>query len=393
MEHWPVVVIGGGPAGTATALFLSRYLPGAANDVLILEKAVHPRFKVCAGGLIPHTRACLQELEIPLAVPHVAVNCARARTPVGTVTHEEAQLCTIVRRDCFDALLVQYCVQRGIAVRQGEPVRAVVDEGTHVRVETDTSVYAARFLVGADGSGSLVRRQLFPHTPEAVARAVMVDIPVRPEDHETWEAGGCEFDFRPVAAGLRGYAWVFPCWIGNAPHWNVGVYSSVAAGTGVRLNRVLESTWPRFAKSAPQRRAFPIRCFHPRSPVARPGTLLVGDAAGVDPLMGEGISFAFEFGRLAATTLAAVLPSGTRDVREYDKRVRHGWLGRKLQRLRWLERLFYGRTSKLWFALAVRSSAARTIGLRWYNGIAGWDRRSAWDALAAWWQCQHENPA
>ena len=56
MERRPVIIVGSGPAGTATAIALHRRDPGLARDVLILEKARHPRPKVCAGGLIPAGR-------------------------------------------------------------------------------------------------------------------------------------------------------------------------------------------------------------------------------------------------------------------------------------------------------------------------------------------------
>ena len=48
---------------------------------------------------------------------------------------------------------------------------------------------------------------------------------------------------------------------------------------------------------------FPIQCFDHRGEFSKPHILLAGDAAGVDPLFGEGISFALAYGEVAANTI------------------------------------------------------------------------------------------
>ena len=84
VECFDVIIIGSGPAGTATALNLLRLDPSFARSILLLDKAVHPREKICAGGLIPHALDCLKALEIPLTVPHVQVNRARVQALART---------------------------------------------------------------------------------------------------------------------------------------------------------------------------------------------------------------------------------------------------------------------------------------------------------------------
>ena len=59
-----------------------------------------------------------------------------------------------------------------------------------------------------------------------------------------------------------------------------------------------------------------------------------------------------------------------------------GPLGRKLRRLGLGVRLFYGRHHRIAFRLAAASPRARAIGLRWYNGVDGWDERRVLPALA-----------
>src|SRR5262245_16678322 len=109
MEYRPLIVIGAGPAGTATALHLHRLDPRLAGEALLLDKAEHPRDKVCAGGLIPHTLDCMRELDLPLDVPHVVVDNGAIRVPGANVEYRGRDLCTVIRRAEFDARLARAC--------------------------------------------------------------------------------------------------------------------------------------------------------------------------------------------------------------------------------------------------------------------------------------------
>ncbi len=375
MEQWPIVIVGAGPAGAATALFLLRRLPALAGQIVILEKAIHPRFKVCAGGLIGQTRDCLEELGIPLEIPYVEVSRAVALTPTGEVVHDEGRaFCTVVRRDCFDALLVSHCTFRGAILRQGEKVTDVVEHPDFVEVRTERASYRASIVVGADGSGSVVRRRIFGSEKATVGRATMVDIPADASGRGFPEEPSCKFDFRPVARRLRGYMWMFPCYIDGIPHWNVGVYSSRANGQGRRIGEFVKPALFHLGDYSIRPHAHPIRLFDSRARLASRRVLLVGDAAGVDPLMGEGISYAMQYGRLAAECIAKAWQRGDRLVADYEAMVHQSWVGRKLRRLGWLERMLYGPTFWVWFQLATWSTQARRLGLRWYSGEGGWDR-------------------
>jgi flavin-dependent dehydrogenase len=382
MEHRPLVIVGSGPAGAATALALHRLDPALARDVLILEKARHPRPKVCAGGLIPAGRRWLDEHDVGLRVPHVTVDRARVTTTAATVEHDDRALCYIVRRNEFDASLVEACRERGITVREEEPVRALQRGGDGVRIETSAATYHTRLLIGADGAGSVVRRELVDAQRSAIARAVMTDVPVAALHWPGFARQRYDFDFRCLGDGVRGYLWAFPCLIAGEPHANVGAYSLTPLGRA--LDGALDSYLASFRPAVETRRvAFPIHWYRPGARLAAPNAWLVGDAAGVDPLMGEGISLALEYGSVAADTAVRAIASGDLSGTEYQRAVERSWLGRKLRRLHLATRLFYGPTGRLWFALAEHSRRVRALGLRWYNGVDGWDQRSGWAALGA----------
>jgi geranylgeranyl reductase family protein len=387
MQRYAIVIVGGGPAGAATALYLARRDPTLTGRIAILEKARHPRPKVCAGGLIPHTLACLDELGVGLLVPHVMVDRARVEVPGRRVEVSGRGFAAVVRRAEFDAALLDAARARGVAVHEETRVRALTRTPDGVELTTDTGDWHADLVVGADGSGSLVRRALVgAEERRAIGRAVMADVPVDGALGGAWDGHArarYDFDFRAVPSGLHGYAWAFPCLIDGRPHVNAGVYTRrIGAGPDVRaqLRDLQAELGDRDATIRHQ--AAPIRCWS-RAAFAAERTLLVGDAAGVEPLMGEGISYAIEYGRWAADELAVALRDGKLDWRAAEARFRGSWVGRKLRRLDQAATMFYGPGARLWLGIAARWRGAQGVGLAWYNGIDGWDRRSGWAAFRA----------
>ena len=367
VEKRDLVIVGGGPAGTGTALALERTDPDLARRALVLDRADFPREKTCAGGLIPLTLELLQSLDVDLSVPAVRVDRARVEVRGERIELDAPGCCFVIRRLEFDAMLLDAVRDRGIEVRTGVRVRDARPEGDGVLLETSAGAILARAVVAADGAGSLLRRRLVDPDEGWVARAVMSDVPLAaatPPD--TYE-----FDFRDVADGLAGYAWSFPCWIDGRAHWNVGAYSIRRRGEGERLAAVLGAR----SDGVAERKAHPIRLYADGKALSAPGVLLVGDAAGVDPLLGEGISFALEYGRLAATELSLGFRSGDLRFAGYGSRVAGSGLGKKLRRLALGARLFYGPRSALWFRVARLSRTAQQIGMNWYNGVGLWSPR------------------
>lgn len=381
-----VLIAGAGPAGLATALFLLKRRPDLAGRIVAVEKSAHPRVKVCAGGLIPKTILALDELGIALEVPHVNVIRGGARTPVGDVdlTRDGDVLCTVIRRDQFDAQLARAARRAGLEIVEHSRVRDVTQDDNGVRVVTERRIFDAKVLVGADGSGSRVRRAIFGERKASLGRALMTDIAVDPERTLEFAQKRYRFDFRCVGAGIRGYAWSFPCIIDGRPHLNVGIYDQrprefghergeKVGGEQARMLEQLGASFPELRLDAMARRemswqAFPIRWFDAADTYVRGRVMLAGDAAGVDPLMGEGISCAFEHGRLAASAIDESLCGAAGALAAYDRELHHGPVGRKLAKLGFAARHFYGAHHRWFFRIARASGAAQAIGVDWYNG-------------------------
>lgn len=400
-----VLIAGAGPAGLSAALHLLRRRPELAGRVVAVEKRRHPRPKVCAGGLIPRAMLSLAELGLELGVPAVEVCAGIARTTAGIIeVRRPDAMCTIVRRDEFDAWLAEEARRAGLKLIEDcnvQGIRWQAAAGQHdaaVEVATSQGAMRARFVVGADGSGSRVRRALFGERKATIGRALMADVAVDAAVAPEFRDSMYRFDFGCVRAGIHGYAWSFPCLIDGEPHINVGIYDqhpahgtepSINAGSAKSaLAEALRAAFPHPALESgagnAALRAFPIRWFDAGERFAAGGVLLAGDAAGVDPLMGEGISCALEHGRMAAAAIVRALDGDAGALAAYDGEMRTGALGRKLGRLGFAARRFYGRHHRLYFALTRLSRRAQELSADWYNGAARLDEMSVAGALRRW---------
>jgi flavin-dependent dehydrogenase len=276
----------------------------------------------------------------------------------------------VVRREEFDASLVAQARAAGAEVREGAALAGFeVDAGARqVRLRAGGRDEQARVLVGADGAGSQVRKRLVGH------RAATAPLPLRLFRAELRAPGAVHeamlYDFTPMVDGLRGYLWIFPVPGGLL---NVGLmhYPDPASPrSGAELEALLAARLDEHGLTlAGAARGWPAWGYHPRTRVAAPHLLTVGDAAGIDALTGEGIAVAMEQGLVAARAIAAALGSGDFRFAGYRRALRRAAVGRELAIDRWLARLLYrGRGHRRWLALVLHDPrvlelyAARVAG-------------------------------
>lgn len=356
MQPYDIVIAGAGPAGISTALSLQKIAPDLAARAVVLEKARHPRPKLCGGGVTLLADPVMQWLGIGwerLAVPHVPIHAVRLRFAGQEVTLRLPNLFRIVRRNEFDARLVAMARARGIEVWEEAPVIGLARDDEGVTVQTPGGALRARVVVGADGAKSVIRRWMgLPPVdgPSRVARLLEVLTPEdagrTPEFRENYAV----FDFSPVPFGVQGYLWDFPSYVDGRPMMNRGVFDARLLTDRPRPNLapVLDAHLQRQQRSLAncELQGHPLRTYDPQGVYAVPHVFLVGDAAGVDPLLGEGIAWALRYGPVAAREVQAAFATGDFSFAAYSRRLAASDVGRGLAQRAAIARFVYRRSRR-----------------------------------------------
>lgn len=302
-----VLIVGSGPAGTSTALHLVKSDPAWADRIVVVDKAVHPREKLCGGGVTYIGQNILARLGLSFEPKNFPVREARLIYQDKSYSLYGNPVFRITRRDEFDHWLVKNCEQLGVTVRQGERVTGITPHDDFVTVVTDKATFHAKVLVGADGSRSFVRSTLKWDDDSRVARLLEVLTPENPQAQPEFKDGVAVFDFTHMTDGLQGYYWDFPSFVNGKAFMNRGLFDSRAQPDRPKADlkqTLTDSMAERDRDLADYKlKGHPIRWWSADGRFAIPRVILVGDAAGVDPLFGEGISFALGYGEIAAEAI------------------------------------------------------------------------------------------
>ncbi|MDX5458673.1 geranylgeranyl reductase family protein [Micromonospora tulbaghiae] len=304
-----LVVVGGGPAGLSAAHAAAR----AGVRTLVVERATHPRYKTCGGGLIGASLAEIDDrVEVPAHDRVDRVTFTRDGRRAFTRRHP-APLVTMIRREEFDDRLRAAAVAAGAQVREGVAVRAIEQDPDEVRLRlAGGETVRARAVIGADGSSGVTARHVGVRFRQ-VDLGLELELPVDGAERDRWR-GRVLLDWGPLPGS---YAWVFP----KGDRLTVGVIS--ARGDGERTRAYLRDFTDRLGLSGvtPEHDSGHLtRCRTGDSPLRHGRVLVAGDAAGLlEPWSREGISYALRSGRLAGEAVAA----GDLDAyaREVDRRL------------------------------------------------------------------------
>jgi menaquinone-9 beta-reductase len=77
VQSFEIIIVGAGPSGCATALELTNLNPELANRILLLDKAIFPRDKLCAGGVVKTADAILAQLGVQVDLPTTPVHISK----------------------------------------------------------------------------------------------------------------------------------------------------------------------------------------------------------------------------------------------------------------------------------------------------------------------------
>jgi geranylgeranyl reductase family protein len=310
-----VVVVGGGPAGSAAAYWLAD----AGHEVMLVEKSQYPREKTCGDGLTPRAIYELELMGFDFSVPEMHI-VHGLRSYGGGRYIEMAfpdhpvypSFGGVIRRSDLDSQVAGLALARGVEVIDGTRAEALPQSDGRVAVKLidggDIRVVEPRLVVIADGAHSrfgrplgIVRDRRAPYglalrcyyrSPESKADYLesMLDL--------TDESGKI----------VPGYGWVFPLGDGTI-NVGVGLLSTTKRWKGMKTADLLDL----YAHQAPEywELSSETRVTDPvggklsmafsGGPVAGRNWILVGDALGAtNPFTGEGIAYGYETGRLAA---------------------------------------------------------------------------------------------
>lgn len=313
-----VVVVGGGPAGSATAWYCAT----AGLDVVLLDRAHFPRAKPCAEYVSPEGARILAAMGALDAIEarSAALTGMVVHAPSGARIHGEfvarhgfrgfRDRGIGVRREILDTILVERARAAGVHVVEGARVDQLLRDaqgrvnGVHVQTEDGGVDVCAQLVVGADGLRSVVSRRLgLAHSARWPRRFALV----------THYRGVAEMsslgEMHVARDGYVGLAQVGDG-IGDDVT-NVALVvpardaTMMSGNAEAFLAQWLDRHPALAARFASAERVSPVRATGPFASHAKrpwaPGAALVGDAADFyDPFTGEGIFAALLGGEMLA---------------------------------------------------------------------------------------------
>jgi geranylgeranyl reductase family protein len=315
------LIVGGGPAGSTCAWALRR----AGLDVIVIDAAVFPRDKVCAGWITPQVVAALSldtdeyrrgRTFQPITGFRVGLIHSNVGEDIQTTYGQQVSFG--IRRCEFDHYLLQ---RSGARVKTGTPVTSIRHTGGQWIVN---DAIRTPMLIGAGGHFCPVARSINgPMSAASVVVAQEAEFPIASRGGRSCAVEGDAPELY-FCRDLKGYGWCFR----KGDYLNIGLgrldRRSLPKATAefvsfltanARISQDTSVRWRGHAYSvydSPHRR------------VVDTGVMLVGDAAALAyPQSGEGIRPAVESGLLAAAAVIEAHGQYTRSQLEpYEARLR-----------------------------------------------------------------------
>ena len=321
-----VVVVGGGPSGSAAA----HLLASRGHSVIVCEKKTFPREKTCGDGLTPRAVKVLLDMGL-------AAELETWERVEGLRVHAENRILEIPfpkldawpdyglvkpRKD-LDKVVLDHAESFGAKVLYGTTVTEPIFEsgvavGVKVKRDGEDEEIRSKFVVVGEGSATKFTRMLGRDRDPAYPMGFAIRQYFRsPLEHSGW------FDaWLGVKSGvdaLPGYGWVFPVGDGTV-NVGVGLLSTFERWREVNLHQLQTN----FLSIIPE--SFEVnsetvlsreragRLFMGLSvwPPHGPGFVITGDAAGmINACNGEGIAYAYETGRMAGRHIDEALRAGS----------------------------------------------------------------------------------
>jgi len=289
-EVYDLIVIGGGPAGSAAAITAAR----SRARVLLLDRGRFPRHKVCGEFVSAETLELLSSLldsqHLPLVQQAVLISETRISVDGHVVRSPIAPPAASIARIDLDLALWNSAEKVGVKTRQLTTVQSVNGSGPF-QIATSTEQFSARSVVNASGRWSNLTAEISEKSHDKWLGV---------KGHFTEEKPHPSVDLYFFDGGY--------CGVQPLSDHSINACAMVRPQVGSTLAEVFTQHPELHARSRAWKAiSEPVftspLIFRPPQPT-RDGVLMAGDAAAfVDPFVGDGISLALRTGSLAGESL------------------------------------------------------------------------------------------
>lgn len=294
IQNYDVAIAGGGPAGSSAALKLAEQ----GLKVALIEKAVHPRYKPCGGGIVHRVFKYLP-VDVSKAIEKnchtIEFNLNNSKQHFHFTSTEP--IVSMTMRNNFDMLLLSAAGDAGAHIISECEVKDVQTNSNNINIRTNNGSISSKYLIAADGAVSVVANKAGWNETRYIIPALEYEVYVDDNTLESFsKSARFDFDILP-----DGYAWVFP----KKNHLSIGILSMSRKRTifaDVFTNYLKLLRIKTYSKIEKHGFIIPV---HPRKDTfMKNRVLLTGDVAGfADPVTAEGISFAILSGQIAANAI------------------------------------------------------------------------------------------
>lgn len=338
MSDSSALIVGGGPAGSAAAYWLAR----SGHDATLVERKEFPRDKTCGDGLTPRAILELQNMGFDFDVPEFH-KITGLRSYAGDDLMLEMNWPEhskfpnwggVIRRRDLDMQVARLAEKEGVKVLEKTTAAPHIDRGMLKGVTlasgSGSEMVTPGITIIADGSmnrfgrdlGSLRRRDY----PMGLAARGYFLSPMSSDPYLE-----SQLDLRDSSgATMPGYGWVFPLGDGSV-NVGVGLLSTFKRWKKVNTTHMMNH----YADTAPEHWGISqesslgkpaggkLTMSFSKGPLVGPNWIAIGDAAGaINPWNGEGISYAYETGRIASEYAGEAIATGDKGVlRRYPRRL------------------------------------------------------------------------
>ncbi|MBI5227444.1 geranylgeranyl reductase family protein [Candidatus Micrarchaeota archaeon] len=320
MEEFDVIVLGGGPSGSSTTIFLSK----AGKKVLLLDRAKFPRDKTCGDGISGRSVGILGELGVLDDVrkaEHMDMFGVTFSSPKGTVVPISSGKPAngvppgfVCRREVFDNVLFQNAKKVAAKTIEGFIATQIVKEGDKVvgvkgMLNGKETEFRCKVFVGADGAGGISARQLGALNEDEIHQCAAVRC-----YYDNVEGMGDKIELHFIKEALPGYFWIFPL-PNKRANVGIGIVVKDMKAKKINLQKVMLDVienHPVFkqrfanAKRSTDIKSWLLPLGSLRTKNYGNGYVLVGDASSlIDPFSGEGIGNALSSGKYSSRAIIA----------------------------------------------------------------------------------------